>query len=493
MSSSIHLCNGDILCDPEKGQFSRSLTIENAVVCAIDSPPPEGTMIIDLEGNVALPGLIDSHLHLTLGAAGVGDVDLSNADCKEAFVALLLHGTKDIPNDSWLVASGWSDQALGGFPDKRWLKDLGDVPTICLSLDLHSAVINDPVLALIDVDHITAFPGADNLCDGIVKEDALFEVVLSMIPPVDQQTRISRTRLALKKMHAQGITLLGTMETVDDIEQILTPLQREQRMRFRVMCLDEPTAANLQICQSSTSPFLCVTGFKAFLDGSLGSRTAKMYDPWNDVEGDGVWAGVAADETFSEWAAIVANANFAPVVHAIGDQAVGMALDAMANLPEEVIPRIEHAQFIADHDLHKIEGRWFGVQPLHQLQDAKIAQTALNSEQTLLLHNWRRMVDAGAKLSFGSDWPVALPDPIAAMRVGIDNGLSASEVVAMSTCFAADSLRSPKAGRLLLGSYGDVVILDRHPFNCDWKKYLPSVIMTIVAGNLVYQRDKDHA
>lgn len=493
MSSSIHLCNGDILCDPEKGQFSRSLTIQNSLVTEIDATPPNDVQIIDLEDKVAVPGFIDSHLHLTLGAAGLGDVDLSKAHSKESFAALLLEGANQLPLGSWLIASCWAERTLGGFPDKTWLDELGNVPTVCFSLDLHTAIMNDSVIAQLDMDHILSMPGSEEISDGIIKEDALFEVVLPLIPHVDSQTRIARTRHALKKMHAEGITLVGTMENVRDIEQILVPLQEEEMMRCRVMCLDDPTQSNLQRCKSFTSQFLSVTGFKAFLDGSFGSRTAKMYDPWNDAEGDGVWAGVAANGTLNDWIAVVTNSNFSPVVHAIGDQAVGMALDAMAGLPKSLVSRIEHAQCVADQDLEKIGQQWFGIQPLHLIQDAMIAEVALNEHQTSLLHNWRRMVDAGAKLSFGSDWPVAPPEPISAMRVAIDNGLSVHEVLAMSTCFAAESLRTPKAGRLGIGCYGDVVILDRNPLICDWNMNIPSVIMTILGGKLVYQREIEHA
>jgi predicted amidohydrolase YtcJ len=294
-------------------------------------------------------------------------------------------------------------------------------------------------------------------------------------------------------MHARGITLIGTMETVEDMKQILSTLHREQIMRIRVMCLDDPTPDKIKFCTSMNDEFLQVTGFKSFLDGSLGSRTAKMSEPWKDVEGDGVWAGVAASGVLNDWIATVTKSNFSPVVHAIGDQAVSLALDALADVSEELIPRIEHAQFIADRDIEKIRNKWFGIQPLHQPHDAVTASIAVNEQQASLLHNWRRMVDAGAKLSFGSDWPVAPPDPLSAMRVAIEQGLSRSEALAMSTSIAADSLRTPKAGRFEIGSYGDVVVLDRNPLECDWKKQSPSVIMTILGGKVLYGRDLRNA
>ena len=165
----------------------------------------------------------------------------------------------------------------------------------------------------------------------------------------------------------------------------------------------------------------------------------------------------------------------------------------MATISMDLLPRIEHVQFISNSDMKKVAGRCFGVQPLHQPFDAKLALKAVGSQRMGTLHDWRSMVDAGATLSFGSDWPVAPVNPIGAMQIAIRRGLSQQEVMKMSTSISADSLRTPQAGRLTVGSYGDVVILDRHPFECDWNTCPPSVIMTIVAGMIVYEGESNCA
>lgn len=493
MSNSIHLCNGEILYDPEKGLFSRSLTIEDSLVTELGGSNHSGIQKIDLEGHVAVPGFIDSHLHLTYGASGLGDIDLSNATCKKEFVNALAESAAQANEGSWIIASGWSEQQLGEIPNKTWLEELPDTPVICYSLDLHTALINDSAIELLDMKALSLMPGSEFIEIGLVKEDALFEGISSVLPDIDYQSKISRTRRAIGKMHEQGITLVGTMETTNDVQNVLLALAEEELMRFRVMCLDDPTQQSIDFCSSIDHPYLQVTGFKSFLDGSLGSRTAKMYEPWCDDEGNGVWAGVAANNTFSEWLSSVTAANYSPIVHAIGDQAVGFALDSMADISSNFLPRIEHAQFISNRDMEKVAGKCFGVQPLHQPFDLKLALKAVGSERIETLHNWRTMVDVGATLSFGSDWPVAAVDPIAAMNIAIQKGLSEREVLMMSTSTSSDSLRTPQAGRLTVGSYGDVVILDRHPFKCDWNTCPPSVIMTIVAGEIVYQGDSNHA
>ena len=99
------------------------------------------------------------------------------------------------------------------------------------------------------------------------------------------------------------------------------------------------------------------------------------------------------------------------------------------------------------------------------------------------------MLDAGAFLSFGSDWPVVPFDPIATMKVAISQGLSAQEALVASTTHAALSLHEPNAGHLLAGAFGDCVVLDENPLDIDWETTLPTVRATIFAGKIVYSKE----
>jgi hypothetical protein len=256
------------------------------------------------------------------------------------------------------------------------------------------------------------------------------------------------------------------------------------------MLLDQPSELTIARSKLLNSQFMRTFGFKAFLDGSLGSRTAKMYQNWNDVDSDGLWAGVAAKGELDNWVKAVTSSDFSPAIHAIGDLAVGVAVEALKYVDNSLLSRIEHAQFIADKDISKISGNLFGVQPLHQPDDLLIAKEAVEEDRIKQLHNWRRMIDHGAILSFGSDWPVVEFDPIASMSVAIGQGLTPMESLIASTANAALSIHFPKSGMLEIGSHGDLVILDKDPLNCDWKECSPSVTMTILDGNIVYEKEK---
>ena len=489
MSRTIYLKNGRILLQSCPNTYSRSLTIQDGRVCEINGSAPDGAYVVDLHGRFAMPGFVDSHLHLVQGASGMGEVDLREIHSKEEFQKALLDAYKNKATGDWLVGSGWTQEKLGGSPDSSWFPNDVDIPMLCYRVDFHSAVLNDEALSALPLDRIESMTGGSCIRKGIVKEDALYEGVCPLMPEVLVNVKRAKTMQVLKTMQAKGITLIGSMEDNCDVI-VLDMLELSQNMRIRVMVLDLPTCSVLQDCRSYDNEFLKVYGFKAFIDGSLGSRTAKMYDSWEDCDGSGVWAGLAAKKQLRSWVDDVARAGFAPVMHAIGDEAVGEALAAIATVVEEKLPRIEHAQFIDDRDIGKIKGVMFGVQPLHQPGDAAIAPQAVGAKRVQHLHNWRRMLDAGARLSFGSDWPVADADPIAAMQVAINNGLTVDEALVASTRQAAESLGEPLSGVLTVGSNGDVAILDCNPFEIDWKVSRPSVTMTILAGNIVYEKEE---
>jgi len=490
MSGTIHLSNGIILTNPESGHLCDSITITDGRVVHHDIPLPKDAFHIDLDGRCAVPGFIDSHLHLVLAANGLGEADLRECNSIGSFQKVLLQAESSLDSGQWLVGSGWSDQRFGEHPNKSWFPETLDIPSICFRIDFHTAIVNSALLERLDTNRIMKMTGGHQIEDGVVMEDALFDGLIPMLPKSSPETQLRRVKSAIQELHSQGITLVGSMEHKSDIDSVLVPLQQEYSIRMRIMCLDEPTGTMLEACKAvQQDEFLQITGFKTFLDGTLGSRSAKMYADWSDAKGSGLWAGNASSGTLQKWISTVSASGYAPVLHAIGDEAVGYALNQLHDVDSALIPRIEHAQCIAERDLPNLRGMWFGVQPLHQPDDAKIAEVALGVGRIHELHNWRRMIDAGAILSFGSDWPVAPPRPLEAISIAFEQGMTPQEALVASTRNGARSLRSNLAGHLETGAYGDLAILTHNPLNCDWNNVLPSVTMTIQEGQIVYTKD----
>lgn len=488
MNRPIHLENGNILIDPTGTSCSRTLTIADDVVLSIDSEAPQDALLIDLEGRFALPGLVDSHLHLVQGASGMGEIDCGVAQSREQFTELCRNASTQVNSTDWLVGFGWSEEQLGKTPDSSWFPSDENVPMLAYRVDYHCAVVNETALAMLPLDEIEIMNGGKHIRHGIVREDALYEGVCPHLPVASNETKRKRVLQAIAAMQSNGITLVGTMEDIADIENVLSPISLPAQMRIAAILLDGPDEEIIGRSRAFDTDLLHIFGFKAFLDGTLGSRTARMYSPWEDVKGLGLWAGLAQKGTLQTWIRDVVDAGFAPVMHAIGDAAVGKALKVLEG-HDATTSRIEHAQFIADKDLPFIHGQMFGVQPLHQPGDAAIADCAVGPIRAKQLHNWRRMLQQGARLSFGSDWPIAKADPLAAMQAAVLHGLTVQESMYASTVEGARSLGSTKSGYLTKGSFGDVAILDTNPFECDWQNTRPSVTMTILAGNIVYTKD----
>jgi predicted amidohydrolase YtcJ len=490
VNRTTHLHSGIIILDPSAENYASSITFRDGVVSAIDDTAPPGAFLIDLHGQTLCPGFVDSHLHLILGSSGTGDVDLSQCKNRSTFEENLQHGLETIEKTQWLIASGWSEQTLGTLPTIDWVNCIQDVPVLCWCTDFHAAILNSAALKHLDLHSIENIVGGKECKRGIVKETALWEHVAPFIPTPSASKIESRLKVLSNSLHEDGITLVGAMEELKDVENFLFPLREELQIRMRLMLMDEPTADNFTRCiPFSNDPLITVTGFKTFIDGTLGSRTAKMYAPYSDVDSSGVLVGHALQGDIDDWVNAVVHGGFAPVMHAIGDEAVGVSLKSLQYVPRELIPRIEHAQFIDQRDSSSLQGQWFGVQPLHKPPDDEIALDAVGAKRASQLHNWRIMLDSGAKLSFGSDWPIAPHRPIEAMAVAIKSGLTPKEALVATTVDAAKSLREPLAGTLQISSFADATVLTCNPLECDWESQLPSVTMTIVGGVIQFQQE----
>ncbi len=490
MSRTIHLRNGIIVTNPLNGSTCHSLTIQDGFVVRQNESAPREAIQIDLAGNFALPGLVDSHLHLTLAAKGLDDVDLSDCRNRQDFNDSILDASKEMQKNEWIVASGWTDNHFDEYPSVEWFPKELEVPCICFRSDYHTAILNFAALNELDTRQILKITGGEAILQGIVGEDALFQEVIPYIPEQTTSSIFQKTEEAVQILLQNGITLVGSMEHKCDVDAILYNLQSTKTMRVRAICFDEPTIEMIDAFNSfKSSDFLDLIGFKSFLDGTLGSRTAKMYHEWNDVQGSGEWTGHASDHELVDWVQVVAQSGYAPFLHAIGDEAVGTALDLLSQLDPSLCARIEHAQCIADRDLEKLKDGFFGVQPLHLIDDIKVASKALGKVRASQMHNWRRMLDARAHLSFGSDWPIAPPNAIKAIQVAVTNGVTVEEAIIASTIESARSLQTPLSGHLECGAYGDVVVLDKDPYSIDWNVERPVVLKTLVGGDELYTKE----
>lgn len=457
----------------------------------------------------ACPGFFDSHLHLLLGGLSLAQVDLAPTRSREEFESAIACGAAARADAPWLLARGWNDATLGtdGEPDASWLRRAGSRPCVAWRIDQHACVVNDSV---IDWLGTALDPYPDALCPrrdgrpiGILREGAAWECLIPRMPQPTTLELCAALTLAQDALLARGITSVGSMEYAAWVDAALAPMQHALAPRMHVTLLDRDWPVDVDAVASrraSQGDRLRFVGCKSFADGTLGSRTAWMHAPYADDPSGG--SGAACELTKSgqlaDWMKQVVAAGLSPSVHAIGDAALTAVLDAAeaACIPDRTL-RIEHAQTVAPADLPRLGRHIISMQPLHKWDDARVAAARLGRARIDRFFPFRRIADCSPLLAFGSDWPIAAPDPIAAMRTAItgivaDNTrfqphecVTPLEALRATTIDAARSLRTDAdLGHLTPGARADITILDRDPLQCDWLHHPPRVIATVVAGEL---------
>ena len=325
-----------------------------------------GGDVIDAGGRTVTPGLIDAHLHLSLGGESMTHLDLSEIRSQNAFAEAIGRRHAELPPDRWLIAYGWSSEKWPGgvLPDKTWLAAAGDRPVVCHRADLHATLVNDAVLRRLDTTREVAngqiVRDGDGEPTGLMVEAAAWTLVNPAVPATDAEQKQQALLAVQAHCHRHGLTTVGTMEYHRNLMAAFVPLRDRLTLRCRVTLLDRQWPVDFEVGRRFESDdMLAVIGYKAFVDGTLGSRTARMLAPYCDApETRGTLVELAADGRLNEWAAGVAAAGLSPSLHAIGDEAVRLALDAIEPIDGRVRPRVEHAQQIDLDDVRVSPVAW---------------------------------------------------------------------------------------------------------------------------------------
>ena len=503
---------GDLwTADPARPRAT-SIDLADGAITAVDAPPRADVPVIRLPPrSIALPGIIDGHLHLTLGALTLAQVDLSGARSRTDFEDAIAAAARTLAPGRWLQAHGWDESRWGGErPTREWLRAAGSTPCVAYRMDHHACVVNDAVLALIGD---SPCPGGGAIVrdphgapTGLLLEQAAWQLVNPRVPAPPAADRRAAVRRAFAHCHAFGITAVGSMEYEADLREVYEPLRAGDPRAFTLRVLATILDRDWPLDRAWGASFpsderLRIVGWKSFADGTLGSRTARMLLPYADDPGNrGMLVEFAAHSTerLRAWAADTLAAGFSPAVHAIGDEAMRASLDAFEPVDAGRIARYEHCQTLDDSDLPRMRGRIASMQPLHKAYDATVAPVRLGAGRMRSFFRFRDLADAGARLSFGSDWPIVSCDPWLGVRAAVtgldlegrpcrpDQNLAVEEALLAYTRGAADALRAPDLGRIAPGARADLCVLADDPFSLDWSRATPRVAATIAGGRLVH-------
>lgn len=379
-----------------------------------------------VRGALVTPGLVDGHTHFGMWALNRRRVHLAGCRTRMEAVTKVAAG---VDEGGWILGQGWDANSWSDRPERGVLDVVHPGPVFLESLDVHAAWVNTAALRLAGIDRRTPDPyGGVIARDGSGEPtgllvDRAIELIRPYLPVPPLGRMVAAIRDAQSLAHQFGITGIHDVEGTDALAAF-RELEAEGALRLRV--LFHPPVGELrhlidQGWRSGTAgPWITEGGIKLFLDGSLGSRTAWMLEPFEGTRERGM--PITPLATAREAIEMAAASGISSTVHAIGDAAVRRALDLLEAAPRVGIPhRIEHFQTVHPVDLARAGqvGITVSMQPAHLLTDIPLVDRHLGV-RGFGSYNFKSIAQAGNTIVFGSDVPVASIDPREGIRAALD-------------------------------------------------------------------------
>ena len=396
-------------------QEGRIRAVGAAAELARQAPP--GTPVFELPDAVVTPGFVDGHTHFAMWALSRRRVQLAGSLSREEALRRVAAAT---PVQGWIIGQGWDANGWERAPDRAALDAIQPGPVYLDSLDVHAAWVNSAALEAAAITRATPDPfGGRIVRDGTGEPTGLLleravELMIPHLPEPPAALLDQALGEAQAEAHRLGVTGVHDMEG-DAVLAAFERLEVADALRLRV--LFHPPVASLPamigrgVKSGTGSEWLRIGGVKLFLDGSLGSRTAWMLEPYAGSRDRGM--PITSEEEAARAVRMAADAGIAATVHAIGDAAVRRALDLMAPLPRAAVPhRIEHFQCVHPDDLGRAAAAAIVVsmQPAHLLTDIPLVERHWGGRGrgAYAFETLRR---GRTPMVFGSDVPVASIDP----------------------------------------------------------------------------------
>ncbi len=519
--------NGKIFTARTATEFVDAMAVKNGVIVATGTQrdilkryhAPDSA-IIDLNDKLVVPGFHDAHLHFYGGAKLKREVNLAGITSLDSVLKRIAEAVKHTPEGGWVIGRGWDHELWKDkkLPNRKMLDRISTKHLIYLRrVDGHAAWVNTPVLKLIRYNRFTPDPPGGKIQrdrfgnpTGILFDNA-FSLLDQLVPePTETEKKMLLAR-AIKEANRLGITSI-TDNSPLDIYKIYHDLYNEGQLTLRVNFFvyypDDWDSTLAFLRKTGEVPrFLHAPLIKLFADGSLGSRSALLLQPYNDDPGN---QGIGM-HPFEELLKMVRAADehgFQVGVHAIGDSAVREVLDVFETLqaenPKHRRWRIEHSQVVAPsdflryRDLHVIAS----MQPSHCITDLHWAKERIG-DRARYSYAWKTFLNNNVILAFGTDWPVEPLNPMIGLYAAVtrqdtlgfpEGGWYPEERISMGEAIRAYTWGSAYAagidswcGTLQPGRVADFVVLSEDVFTIPPKEILNTlVVATYVGGKRVF-------
>ncbi len=408
----------------------------DAAVAAWKGP---ATRVVDATGHRLVPGFNDAHVHLVGGGEGLESVQLKDVTSSAEFARRIGERAARTPKGEWILNGNWDETKWQpvALPTRQMIDAVAaEVPVAVNRYDGHMIVVNSLVLKLAGISAATVDPPGGVIVrddkgepTGALK-DAAAELVQRIIPPLSHQQRRTIVEQALRHAASLGVTSMQDMSDGDlqaDYANIAVYSQLLEEHRLSARLYVAPSLAGVEdlaklgLRRAFGDPSLRVGAMKSYADGSIGSRTAYFFDPYDDGP---AYRGLLAQDMrpLSMARERMRRADAAGLqlcTHAIGDAGISTILDLYTDIaagsgPRDRRWRIEHSQHLAakDFDRYAALGVIASVQPYHAIDDGRWVESRIGHDRSSRTYAFRTMLDHGIALALGTDWPVAPLDPM---------------------------------------------------------------------------------
>jgi predicted amidohydrolase YtcJ len=479
-------------------------------------PKPRATQMLDAGGRTLLPGFIDAHGHVIELGRDALQLDLVGTPSLGKLQERLRDYATAHPEAKWILGAGWNQEL---WPDKRFptAADLdsavSDRPVVLTRVDGHALVANSAAMKAAGVTPQTPAPPGGRIENGLFVDNAK-ELIGKAIPVPSAAELDQDLAKAQDILLSFGVTAVGSMSTALGDWEAMKRAGDAGRLSVRFMVYaDELDLLNVE---PRPTPWLFgdrlrMVGIKFYADGALGSRGAWLKQPYADMPGT---RGLQfhSDAELRSLADKAASHGFQIAIHAIGDAANAQVIGTYEWLNTKYGTnrrwRIEHAQIVDCADLPRI-GRAHiiaSMQPTHQTSDRLMAEERLDPQRLQCSYAWQSMLKTGAKLAFGTDFPVESPNPFPGLSAAISRqdisgqppgGWYPSERVTLGEALHAYTrggayagFAEDRIGALDPGKWADFVIVDQDPTKISAQSLARTTVLeTWIAGKKVWSRE----
>lgn len=531
------IINGKIYTVNPKEPWVQAIAISDGKIIAagpdklITSYKGASTKIIDAKGHMVLPGFTDAHIHIMAGAALLEHISLNDAKNIDEFQSLIKDYLAKNPDREWIQGMGWYYNIFGenGEPDKKYIDEvLPDRPAYLAAYDGHSSLANSRALEIAGITRETPDPPSGVIVrdpktgepTGLLKE-AAGQLVSRHIPKPSEDEEAHGLIRAIHYASSLGFTRLISAGADAERIELFDKIRKQGDLTTRLYMarfVNAPvTDDEISILEDNRKKYsddwIDLNTVKFLLDGVIEAHTAAMIEPYSS---EPVNTGILyfEPEAYKESVLKLDKLGFTISTHTIGDRAIRLALDAYeaanrSNNHKDARDRIEHIECPDKTDIPRIGklGVIASMQPLHTTPNENIFNVwvkSVGTERAKHAWPWRDILSGGAKLCFGSDWPVVTLNPWPALQMLLrrttpegtpeggwlpEQGLTLEEAIYGYTLGGAiASKREDKEGSIETGKLADIIIISQNLFEIPPDQIgKTEVLMTIVGGKIVYQ------